>query len=129
MGRCGHGPPVFGGSQVDKEVKVSYEQVDNNPRWIGTAHRVGREPAGAVPFRNFNGRGLGPSQAVVPNATVKLVNEPRDPPARLVTNEEGYFSFASVAVGNFTYTLTVEAPGFVGYKATGLGIRGARSAT
>src|SRR5208337_4834703 len=41
-----------------------------------------------------------------------------------VTNAEGYYSFASVTVGNFTYKLVVEARGFATYEATGLQILG-----
>ena len=41
-----------------------------------------------------------------------------------MTNGDGYFTFASIAVGNFTYKLTVEATGFSTYQATGLSILG-----
>lgn len=75
-------------------------------------------------FATLTGVVSDPSQAVVPGATVKLVNDASGSSRETVTNEVGYFTFASVAVGNFTYTLTVEAPGFVPYKATALAIQG-----
>ena len=60
--------------------------------------------------------------AVVPGATVKLTNEQSGSVRETVSNTDGYYTFASVAVGNFTYKLTVEAKGFVGWQATGLSI-------
>lgn len=75
-------------------------------------------------FATLTGVVADPSQAVVPGATVKLVNEQSGSTRETATNGEGYFTFASVAVGNLAYTLTVEAPGFVSYKATGLTILG-----
>jgi hypothetical protein len=65
-----------------------------------------------------------PSGAVVPNAAVKLINEQSASTRDTVTNAEGYYSFASVSVGNFTYKLVVEAKGFSTYQATGLQILG-----
>ena len=41
-----------------------------------------------------------------------------------VTNSDGYFTFASVPVGDFTYELTVEAKGFATYKASGIALGG-----
>jgi hypothetical protein len=65
-----------------------------------------------------------PSGAVVPNATVRLINEQSGSTRETVTNAEGYYSFPSVAVGNFTYKLVVEATGFATYQATALAILG-----
>ncbi|SPE37323.1 conserved exported hypothetical protein [Candidatus Sulfopaludibacter sp. SbA6] len=65
-----------------------------------------------------------PAQAVVPNATVRLKNEQSGSLRDTVTNAEGYFTFASVSVGNFTYELTVESKGFTTYKATGIALNG-----
>jgi Carboxypeptidase regulatory-like domain len=75
-------------------------------------------------FATLTGVVTDQSQAVAPNAKVKLINEASGSTRETVTNEVGYFTFASVAVGNFTYTLTVEVAGFVPYKATGLAIQG-----
>src|SRR5579883_319925 len=65
-----------------------------------------------------------PSGAVVPDAKVKLVNEQSGSARETATNAEGYYTFASVSVGNFTYKLTAEAKGFVTYEATGLSLLG-----
>ena len=75
-------------------------------------------------FATLTGVVSDPSAAVVPGATVKLINEQSGDTRETATNTEGYFTFASVAVGNFTYKLTVEAKGFVTYQATGLSILG-----
>lgn len=63
-----------------------------------------------------------PASAVVPGATVKLKNEQSGSLRETSTNTEGYFTFAGVAVGDFTYELSVEAKGFALYKATGLAL-------
>ncbi len=65
-----------------------------------------------------------PSGAVVPGATVKLINERSGSARETLTNTEGYFAFASVSVGDFTYKLTVEAQGFSTYQAPALAILG-----
>ena len=65
-----------------------------------------------------------PAQAVVPDASVKLKNEQSGSLRDTTTNGEGYFTFASVGVGDFTYELTVEAKGFVTYKASGIALNG-----
>ncbi len=75
-------------------------------------------------FATLTGVVSDPSGAVVPNATVKLINEQTASTRETVTNTEGYYSFASVAVGNFTYKLVVEAKGFSTYEAPGLQILG-----
>jgi hypothetical protein len=66
-----------------------------------------------------------PSGAVVPNATVRLTNEASGNRLETATNSDGYYTFASISVGDFTYSLTVEAKGFQTYKATGIGVSGA----
>jgi hypothetical protein len=66
-----------------------------------------------------------PAEAVVPGATVKLRNEQSNSLRETVTNGEGYYTFASLSVGDFTYELTVEAKGFVVYKAGGITLNGA----
>jgi len=75
-------------------------------------------------FATLTGVVSDPSGAVVPNATVKLVNEQSGSTRDTVTNGEGYYTFVSVAIGNFTYKLVVEAKGFSTYEATGLQILG-----
>jgi hypothetical protein len=75
-------------------------------------------------FATLTGVVSDPSGAVVPNATVKLKNEQSGSLRDTVTNSDGYYTFASVSVGDFTYELSVEAAGFNTYKATGLAIQG-----
>lgn len=65
-----------------------------------------------------------PAQAVVPGATVRLKNQQSGSQRDTVTNAEGYFTFASLSVGDFEYQLTVEAKGFSTYKATGIALTG-----
>ena len=66
-----------------------------------------------------------PAQAVVPGATVRLRNEQSGSMRDTVTNAEGYFTFASLSVGDFTYELSVELKGFSVYKAAGITLAGA----
>jgi hypothetical protein len=75
-------------------------------------------------FATLTGVVSDPSGAVVPNAKVKLINEQSGSARETVSNAEGYYSFASVAVGNFTYKLVVEATGFATYQATNLTLLG-----
>jgi hypothetical protein len=63
-----------------------------------------------------------PTQAVVGQATVKLRDERSGSMRETITNNEGYFTFASVPVG--AYDLTVESKGFQIYKATGIELGG-----
>ena len=65
-----------------------------------------------------------PSNAVVPQAQVKLRNEASGSERATVTNNEGYFTFTAVDVGDYTYELTVTAKGFLTYKAPGIAING-----
>lgn len=69
-------------------------------------------------FATLTGVVADPSQAVVPQAKVTLKNESSGDQRTTVTNSEGYFTFASVVVGA-TYEITIKAPGFLPYKATG----------
>jgi hypothetical protein len=62
------------------------------------------------------------SQAVVPQATVKLRDAQSGSLRDSVTNNDGYFTFASVPVGS--YELTVDAKGFQIYKANGIDLGG-----
>ena len=61
-----------------------------------------------------------PSMGLVGQATVRLRDEQSGSMRETVTNREGYYTFASVAVG--TYELSVEAPGFATYKETGIAL-------
>ena len=63
-----------------------------------------------------------PSSAVVGQATVKLRDAQSGSMRDSVSNNEGYFSFASVPVG--TYELTVESKGFQTFKGTGIELGG-----
>jgi hypothetical protein len=65
-----------------------------------------------------------PSGAVVPQAKVKLVNEKSGDTRDTVTNNDGYYTFVGVAVGDLSYKLTVEAKGFVTYEAPGISMLG-----
>jgi hypothetical protein len=65
-----------------------------------------------------------PSGAVVPQAKVKLVNEKSGDTRETVTNNDGYYTFSGMAVGDLTYKLTVEAKGFVSYDAPGISLLG-----
>jgi hypothetical protein len=65
-----------------------------------------------------------PSGAVVPQAKVKLVNEKSGDTRESVTNNDGYYTFAGMSVGDLSYKLTVEAKGFVTYDAPGISLLG-----
>src|SRR5260370_26427272 len=71
-------------------------------------------------FATLTGSVQDPSGAVVPQAKVKLINEQSGDTRDTVTNSDGFFTFASIGVGNFTYKLVVEAAGCVTYGAPGL---------
>src|SRR3954451_15716481 len=64
-----------------------------------------------------------PTGAVVPQAKVTLKNEGSGDVRRSVTNAEGYFTFAAVPVGS--YTLSIEAPGFLTYQVANIALQGA----
>lgn len=80
-------------------------------------------PAQSI-FATLTGVASDPSGAVVPQARVRLTNEQSGDARETVTNAEGYYTFASIAVGNFTYKLTVEAKGFVTFDAPGVSLLG-----
>ena len=75
-------------------------------------------------FATLTGMVSDPSGAVVPNAKVHLRNESTGSMRDTVTNSDGYFTFASLAVGDFTYDLTIDAQGFATYKASGIVLGG-----
>src|SRR5690348_15892272 len=80
-------------------------------------------PAQSI-FATLTGVVSDPSGAVVPNAKVKLKSEATGSLRDTVTNSDGYFSFSLLAVGDFTYELSVESHGFVSYKASGQALGG-----
>lgn len=67
---------------------------------------------------SFSGQVLDQSGAVIPQATVTLTNQQTHDVRKTNSNETGFFTFASVNPG--TYTISVEAQGFKGYKKTDL---------
>jgi Carboxypeptidase regulatory-like domain len=73
-------------------------------------------------FGTITGVVSDPSQAVLPNATVKLVDQGSGSTRDSKTNSDGYFTFASVPPG--TYQLNVEAKGFELYKQTNVALGG-----
>jgi len=75
-------------------------------------------------FSTLTGEISDPSGAVVPNAKVHLRNENTGSMRDTVTNSDGYFAFASIPVGDFTYEVTIEAPGFLAYKISGIALAG-----
>jgi Carboxypeptidase regulatory-like domain len=67
-----------------------------------------------------------PSGAVVPGATITLVNTALKAEFRATSNGQGFYAFPSLPVGR--YDLTIEADGFKTQKKTSLGL-GQRSET
>ena len=81
-------------------------------------------PAQSI-YATLTGTVSDPASAVVPGAKVTLRNEQSGSLRETTTNGDGYFTFASLAVGDFTYELTVEVKGFNTYKAGGITLAGA----
>jgi Carboxypeptidase regulatory-like domain len=73
-------------------------------------------------FATLTGVVSDPAGAVVANAKVILRNAESGDERNSVTDGQGYYTFASVPVG--TYDLTIEAPGFQGFKVSGIGLGG-----
>ncbi|WP_263369081.1 TonB-dependent receptor [Edaphobacter dinghuensis] len=77
-----------------------------------------------MPFANaqenatLNGTATDPSGAVVPNASVKLVNAETNESHTTVTNGSGIFNFTGLGIGH--YTLTVTASGFQVSSTSGI---------
>jgi hypothetical protein len=63
-----------------------------------------------------------PSEGLIMQATVRLKDQQSGSMRETVTNAQGYYTFASVPVGN--YELTVSAPGFTVFKETGVALGG-----
>ena len=74
-------------------------------------------------FATLTGVVTDPSQSVVAGAKVTLTDTGSGSARETVTNSEGYYTFASVPVGN--YNMSVEAQGFQAYKANGIALGGA----
>jgi hypothetical protein len=73
---------------------------------------------GQTVFATLSGTVTDASEAVIPNARVVLTNAASGDIRRTVTNQEGFYTFASVPVG--TYEIAVEAEGFAPYKGADL---------
>ena len=73
-------------------------------------------------FGTLSGTVTDPSGAVVANAKITLRNADSGDTRDSVTDNQGYYSFASVPVG--TYVVSVEAPGFQGFRVTGVALGG-----
>jgi hypothetical protein len=73
-------------------------------------------------FSDLTGVVADPAGAVIPGAKVTLRDAQSGSQRDSVSNNEGYFAFASVPVGS--YILTVESKGFETYKLTGIEIAG-----
>jgi len=73
-------------------------------------------------FGTLTGVVSDPSGAVVANAKVILKDAVSGSLRDTVTSSDGYFSFASVPVGQ--YGLAIEAPGFQTYKADAINLGG-----
>src|SRR5882672_3391153 len=61
------------------------------------------------------------SGAVVPKASVELINDATKDKRRTTTNAEGYFSFGSIPPG--AYTTKVSSAGFKGWEQSGIPVR------
>ena len=73
-------------------------------------------------YATLTGLVTDPTQAVVAQGKVTLKDTQSGSQRDTVTNSDGYFTFASVAVG--TYELTIEAKGFSAYKIAGITLNG-----
>ncbi len=77
-----------------------------------------RTACGQALTGTLTGTVMDSSGAVVPGANVVMTDEQSGVPRRTVSNAEGYFTIAAVPTG--TYTVTVEAQGFVKWEKTGI---------
>ncbi|HEY1984075.1 MAG TPA: carboxypeptidase-like regulatory domain-containing protein [Terracidiphilus sp.] len=76
-------------------------------------------------FATLTGVVADPSGGVVPNAKITLKDSTSGSTRDTVTNGDGYYTFASVPVGN--YELTVQYHGFRQYKASDISLGGGES--
>ncbi|MGC2656731.1 MAG: carboxypeptidase-like regulatory domain-containing protein [Bryobacteraceae bacterium] len=75
-------------------------------------------------FATLTGIVSDPTGAVIPGATVTLRDEKSGSVRSTVTDSSGYYTFASVSVGDLTYELSVEAKGFQIEKIPGITLLG-----
>jgi Carboxypeptidase regulatory-like domain len=75
-------------------------------------------------FGTLTGTVSDSSGAVIPNAKITLREEKTGTRRDSVSDSAGYFTFASVSVGDFTYELTLEAAGFQLEKLPGIVLLG-----
>ncbi len=75
-------------------------------------------------FGTLTGIVSDPSGAVIPDAQVTLRDEKSGSIRTSVTDSSGYYTFASVSVGDFTFELTVESKGFRIEKLPGITLTG-----
>ena len=73
-------------------------------------------------FATLTGVVSDPSNALVKDAKVILTDAGSGSVRDTVTNDDGYYTFASVPVG--TYNLSIEKEGFQSYKANGIALGG-----
>jgi hypothetical protein len=73
-------------------------------------------------FATLTGVVSDPSGANISGAKVRLTDAQSGSQRETVTDDSGYYTFASVPVG--TYNLSIEAAGFQGYKATDISLGG-----
>ena len=73
-------------------------------------------------YATLTGLVMDPSHAVIPQAKVTLKDAASGSQRETVTNTDGYFTFASVPVGE--YDISIEAKGFNIYKVTGISLNG-----
>ncbi len=85
----------------------------------------GRTSLGQGIFATLTGVVADPSGGVVPNAKITLRDSSSGSTRDTLTNGSGYYTFASVPVGN--YELTVQFHGFRQYKASDISLGGGES--
>jgi hypothetical protein len=119
-----------GGGSVEKQNNVILDRLS----WVNRrviqfltisaclALLTGSSLLGQGIFATLTGVVSDPSGAVVTDAKVVLKNAESGSLRDTVSNGDGYFTFASVPVGQ--YVLTVEATGFELYKAEGIALGG-----
>src|SRR5215813_1540011 len=73
----------------------------------------------------FAGIVTDPTNAVLPGASVQLINEGTNNVTEKITSETGEFLFDYVPVG--TYTLKISLPGFRTYDSKGIPLGAAQS--
>lgn len=85
-------------------------------------------PASAqVSSGNVNGTVLDTTGAVVPHASVTLINQGNNEERASVSNGQGFFSFAAVLPG--TYSLRIDAPGFNAWEEKDISVAQAANLT